>query len=261
MAETTIRPVLPIDAALVWAFTELLKPRAARLRGPADYGQTAPGFTGSRVDVSRRIIDQTPDGPHPDALAIEAALRMIDLERLIITGYPIGAGLAADVDLGPALDVARRDLMVTIVRAARRGQAPDHGAPPEFEPVIGKNGQPAVWHKVRLPAGEAADGTTLFTEHAATTRMARKAEDNTGKFCKLKWTRDAGDVAEDRARYALWHAALVYLASTLKLASIRLTPPTAVPEPWIASSTPECPKGISDVTLVRRMPRSARKVA
>ena len=56
-AVPAIRPVRPIDTALVWALNELRKPRGARLRGPADYGRFAAGFTpGPRVDTSRAAI-------------------------------------------------------------------------------------------------------------------------------------------------------------------------------------------------------------
>ncbi|WP_018264127.1 hypothetical protein [Methylobacterium sp. WSM2598] len=262
MTDPALRRVLAVDDALTWVYEELRRPRAARLRGPAGYGTSAAGFApGVRVDVSRKIVDHAPDGPHPDALLIETAIAALDPAALDVSDYAITVGLAPGVDLDGALEVARRDLAVTIVRAAQSGRAPDWGGPPEFEPALAANGKPALWECVQEHHGELPDGTPLTTASHVVSKMARVPDRYVGKFCKLKWTRGAADVLADRAAYAIWHGALSRLTDTVELGSIQLTVPRAEPAPWLPSSPPLWRKGSQDAPSIRRTPRNIRNSA
>ncbi|WP_157182369.1 hypothetical protein [Methylobacterium sp. WSM2598] len=262
MTDPALRRVLAVDDALTWVYEELRRPRAARLRGPAGYGTFAAGFApGPRVDVSRVIVDHSPDGPHPDALAVEDAIAALDPATLDVSGYSIAAGLAPGANVEGAVEVARRDVAVMIVRAARSGRAPDWGGPPEFEPVLAANGKPALWQVIHQHVGELPDGTPLIAAHDAVSRTARVPDRYAGKFCKLRWTRGPDDVAQDRARYAVWHGALARLASILTLDTLCVTAPRADPTPWLPSSSPLWRKGSQDASSIRRTPRNIRHSA
>ncbi len=86
-----------------------------------------------------------------------------------------------------------------------------------------------------IPAGEGPDGTPWFTTFDRRTTAVRAGTYPDGAFCKLQWIRTPEDVAEDRARYALWHAGLAVLAEILSpvLQTISVTAPVAVSRPWV----------------------------
>lgn len=144
---------------------------------------------------------------HPDAERIEAAVRALKPEDLDVSGYDIGAGLGLEVNKVRLADViasAVADLKGWIFAHAKRGDRPDTSDGPACEGVLAATGgKGVVWEEISTQYGEAADGTPLFVTRHATTRMFGDERRDEKKFCKLKWTRDAGDVAEDRARYAL----------------------------------------------------------
>ena len=239
---TTRKRVLDIEAALRWAYqSELPKRREDRAITAPLPAQVHPmwraGAFGGRIDCWNRDpgFPAAMGDPSPDALRIEAAVEALDDATLDIAPYDIGQGLGEHVDLRHVTSITRRDVRSWIVTYARNGKRPDLGEAPEFEPVRGANGKAEIWETVSLPAGEGPDGTPWFTTFDRRTTAVRAGTYPDGAFCKLQWVRAADDVAEDRARYALWHAGLALLAEILGpvLQTISVAPPSAVSRPWV----------------------------
>lgn len=224
------------------------------------------GIFGGRIDCWHKDpgFPLAMGDPHDDALRIEAAVNAIEDETLDITGYDIGQGLGEHVDLRHVTAITRRDVRSWIVTFARSGKRPDLGEAPEFEQVVGANGKPEIWEKAQMPAGEGPDGTPWFTTFERRAAAVRAGTYPNGAFCKLHWLRTADDVAEDRARYALWHAALIELAEILRpvLQSISVSPLAARRRPWVeaeAVAAPVRPSLTSRTILVEKRRPVARR--
>lgn len=102
------------------------------------------------------------------------------------------------------------------------------------EPARGANHRPSLWHTVSTEAGVGQDGKPWFITSDQQTTMDKGNTYRTGTFCKLHWVRNVNDVAEDRARYAIWHAALTALGIVLRDLSVFLVKPLMAPAtPWI----------------------------
>ncbi|MDV2986181.1 UNVERIFIED_CONTAM: hypothetical protein Q9R58_17840 [Methylobacteriaceae bacterium AG10] len=246
----TKKRTLDIEAALRWAYQAELPKRREDIaitapRAPQIHPMWRAGVFGGRIDCWHKDpgFPLAMGEPHDDALRIEAAVNAIEDEALDITGYDIGHGLYEHVDLAFATAITRRDVRSWLVTYARTGKRPDLGDAPEFEPVLGANGKAEIWETARMPAGEGPDGTPWFTTFDRRTSAVRAGTYPDGAFCKLNWIRAAADVAEDRARYAVWHAALIELSEILRpvLQSISVTPPVAGSRPWIEPEAPPAP--------------------
>ncbi|GAB6842138.1 hypothetical protein HNR00_004020 [Methylorubrum rhodinum] len=236
------RRTLDIEVALQWAYRDELPKRRDDhpLRGigyPSTHPMWRAGAFGGRIDCWNRDpgFPLAMGDPSPDALRIEAAVEALDDATLDILPYDVGKGLGEHVDLRHVISITRRDVRSWIVTYARNGKRPDLGGPAEFEPVRGANGKAEIWETVSIPAGEGPDGTPWFTTFDRRTTSVRAGTYPDGAFCKLQWVRTADDIAEDRARYALWHAGLTLLAEILTpvLQTVAVAPPAAVTRPWI----------------------------
>lgn len=200
--------------------------------------------------------------PHPDALRIEAAVDALDEEALDIAPYQIGEGLGEHVDLRYVTSITRRDVRSWIITFARNGKRPDFYEAAEFEPVRGANGKAVIWRTVQVPCGEGPDGTPWFMTHDEQTSPVRGGLYPEGAFCKLHWVRNAEDVAEDRAKWALWHAGLLVLAEILGpvLQEMSVTGPTLPMRPWV-EPMPETPPVRPSLLSRRYSPDTRRPVA
>jgi len=255
---TPPRRALPIEEALRWTIRdELPKRRNDERLSNLGFPSTSPMFKHAALGTRVDSWSKEPGMPlalgdvHPDAETIEAAIAAIDPQALDLDPYQIGHGLMPGDAVDPVLTSVRRkhvDQIIAMVRhetkawlvtCAKRGTRPDHGGPAESDSVRGTKGQVTLWLRVSTPAGTGPDGEPWFITTDQKTTPARAGVYRTGTFCKLNWPRDVDAVAEDRARYAIWHAALTLLASQLQdLRSLLVTAPAAPATPWISEPPP-----------------------
>jgi hypothetical protein len=242
------RREMTVEEALRWAVRDEL-PKLIREQESGGLGsRTHPMWAGGlfpRVDNWNREpgLPAALGTCHPDAVRINDALLAIDPADLDLSGYLISYKLAEGFSPLAVMEAARERALVIVLTCARQGIRPDLGGGPEFEPATTENGKITIWQKVQTPAGEGPDGRPWFTttEARVQTRGDKRGGTAypTGSYCKLHWTRDGADVAESRARYAVWHAMLLLLEERLSLASIKLKPMTAPARPWLDEVDPE----------------------
>lgn len=242
VSESPTKPrVLPIEEVVRWCVRDELPKRRddVPISAPPAAGMHPMwrgGVFGARIDNWSREpgMPLAMGDPHPDALVIEAAIYALTPADLDLDAYDIGRGLDPRCNLAMITERARRSAIAWIVTLAKRGGRPDYGTGPECEPAMGTRGQVTLWVTETREAGRGGDGTPWFTTHDATTTPVRAGTYRPGTFCKLMWTRDSNAVADDRAVYAAWHAALTILAARLKtLTTITVRPPAAPATPWI----------------------------
>jgi hypothetical protein len=265
---TKTRRILPIEEALRWCVRDELPKRrnddGLICGGGAPVHPMWAGGLFTKVDNWNREpgMPLALGDPSPDALVIESELLLLGQEikradaglgqqPLDLSPYEIGHGLGPSVRVDPIIAKVRRDVVERIITLVRReavswlltcavkGGRPDHGGPAECESVKGTRGQVTLWLTVSAQAGAGPDGEPWFITTDQKTTPASGGVYRKGTFCKLHWVRDIDSVAEDRARYAVWHAALALLASRLKgLATLAVGPPAAPATPWISEPTP-----------------------
>ena len=271
--ETTnkARRVLPIEEALRWmARDELPKLKAdAPITAPPTssmHPMWRGGIFGARIENWNREpgLPAAMGDPHPDALRLQRAIRELRPETLDLTGYRITHGLLRLDPKIPLAEICAQAIEHAkgwLLTCAVRGRVPDHGCGAIFEPHKGSRGQVTLWIENQTEVGRGADGRIWYTaSHETTTpyyggefRPEKGSQYKKGTFCKLRFTREARDVAMDRAIYAAWHAAgcrLVEMTSGFEeveveergrrilrrepiLTSLALRPPMAPATPWI----------------------------
>lgn len=242
-ASVRARRVWPIEEAIRWTVRDELPKRRDGGSLFSTGGSVHPMWGNglfTRVDNWSREpgMPLALGDPHPDALTIEQAINDLRPEDLDLTPYRIGYGLHPETPVAQIAARACAGVRPWLLTVAKQGRLPDHGGGPICEAGLGTRGQVTLWLRVAVQVGEGADGRPWFTESDQTTTPSRKDTYRAGTFCKLKWTRDGAAVAEDRAIYAAWHAALCKLAERLVLASFAVKPPTAPATPWIEPPTP-----------------------
>ena len=241
--DTTKRRVLPIEEVLRWAVRDEL-PKHREDGGSLGGGSAVHPMWGNglftRVDNWSREpgMPLALGGCHPDAEVIEKEIRDLDVEALDLAPYQIGHGLGPHCEVVRISRLVRRDVIAWLITFAKKGGRLDLGEHVICEPALSANGKVTVWRTVSTPCGTDLHGQPLFITSDEVAVSKGDARD-TGLFCKLNWTRNADDVAEDRARYAAWHAALACLADgLLMLSSIEVRAPIAPATPWLSQPTP-----------------------
>lgn len=245
------RRKITIEEALRWAIRDEIpkKRHDAPIRGPAPPAMHAmwrAGIFGGPIDNWSREPGMPPamGEPHPDALTIEAQFENLGIALelaangsapcpLDLSPYPIDTKLAGKANLDVLISTALLANRSWLATSAIHGKCPSVEGGPECEPQKSENGKITLWRTIQSPCGESADGTKLFTTYD-TVATSKGDERDRGLFAKLVWTRSGVDVVEEQLRYAVWHAALVYLVPALQfLTSLEVLPPEAPPAPWI----------------------------
>lgn len=279
------RRVLHIEEILSWLFIDelpklrdddSLRPRMASMHPMWKGGL----FT--RVDNWSREpgMPLAMGDPHPDAERIAAELKALAPESLDLSGYDLAHGfMPGALSIDPADTVARirGELRSTIARAAKRKQAPSLETFPFFEPVLGTGGKTALWAVQTRQTGTTPGGTPLTTTEPVRVKMEKAGVYRSGTFCRLNWVHGADDDVEIRARYALWHAGLSWLANHLRTATreevqedgttktvplldtITVRDPRAAATPWVF--TPPEPRVLMATPAAFAMDKKERVVA
>lgn len=213
---------------LQWAFRNEL-PKDARSQAFAG-GAVSPGF--QLADLGTRVDDWSHEPgfpaalgpPHPDALAVEAAV--LALEDVAVD-WPGTRALLMDElgglldDRDPALSHLTVGLSGLVALHARMGTRPRWNYGPLPEPVVGRNGKPAV--QFLDDKGRLVDGR-------------RGRHYGPGARCPLMWFPAAREAAYARIEYWLWAEALDELAPALvgALAEHEALAPRLDRAPWRA---------------------------
>lgn len=252
------RRALPIEEAIRWAVRDELPKRRDDGNNLVGGSYVHPMW-GNGLFTRVNNWSREPGMPpamgecHPDAERIETAIAALKPDELNLTSYRIGHGLGSECKVETAIAKVRWDLRTWIVTLAVKGRCPDLGEGPLCEAALGTRGQPTIWKTVSQECGAGTDGMPWFMTTDEVHAWKGDSRD-AWTFCKLHWTRTTDDVAEDRARYAVWHAALTEIARSLAsdtktievlvdgryvtreaplLDSLVVKPPIAPATPWI----------------------------
>jgi len=246
-----------IEIAVRWAYREELPKRrhGGDPIGPAlrttaaisadEHSDRDPGFPAAL------------GAPHPDALAIEAAVKGLAVWRGHGFGPDDAAGLMhnfehMDVDHLAAGVEAVANMPAIIAVHARAGTRPRWTrALPEPFPVTGANGKPKVLidetliemtdkrgRVIHVPASALAseDWPPGAATHTATVpcRPIRAGLYRAGAYCPLMYRPAPSRIVAERAEYAAWRMGLELLHQALegRLATIAVLPPAAPWRPW-----------------------------
>jgi hypothetical protein len=296
----SFRGVLGIEEALQITFVHEIPKRRdddGSWRPPTGYPSVSPMFRmcvlGTPIDWSREPGFPVALGeePHPDALAIEQAVLELAESELDISDVPLGLDALVGPESGPYfldVDKLKSDVRFRagelVTRWAILRDRPTLSERPRCKAVLGENGKPVVrrleervvaWtdeqfdHRARL-----VSRTPARTELVAVpTRNRGKAGYKTGAYSPLRWSPNPHRVVEERADYAIWRAALVWLTERLSrmvpdptpedpgrmrplLSTVVVTGPTAAALPW--EGEPDGgPQVLPDVTTPVPAPRVA----
>lgn len=229
------RRLIDVEDAVAWAFrSELPK------RGAAESNGRSPLYSlqqlGCLIDQGNREprLPAALGDPHPDALAIEQAVRALArFSGWSIDGVDLAPDVGLEVDQPKALARAVRGMSGAVVVHGRMGNRPRWGRP-EFAcgPDIAANGKPRVQVTVtEIHEGAFGPVAETFTEPARATRGGRYPE---GAYSPLAWRPAPQSIADERADYLAWWCALDQLARDLadRLATLAVLPPSAPAQPW-----------------------------
>lgn len=252
----TIKRKMDVESALRFAYRDELPKR-----GAVAASSTAWDAITRYGEMGGERIDCTPEPgfpailgePHPDALAIEQAVRGLSS----LSGAELGDdALSAGIE-GFCLDettyVARamQNIPALVAIHARLGRRPPFGPAPVMERVVGANGKPVVvrqepyfvpvrWQVVTDKRGRKTEKPVEFVEYqkdvpAPAIRAGLYPE---GAMCPLACSPRPEFVMLERAEYAVWWAALDYLAETLagELDTIAVTMLRAPQRPWLGET-------------------------
>lgn len=237
-----LRPVLDIEEALKWAYRdELPKHGNDRDRGPGPY--VSPMFRmcalGGPVDNWSREpgFPAALGSPHPDAIIVAQAVQDLEPADLDITGFARAYGMdPVGIDVDAIAEAVLGNLTTLVSLRARSGSRPGWQDGIETQPVRSPaNGKPLVFQKVKATIEINGSSYDVERDEPVHDNKRRSGTYPVGAFAKI--TYDPGRVAHytERAEYAAWHAALVFLAEKLEgvLTSLRPIRPSAPARPWL----------------------------
>lgn len=255
---------ISIEKLLHWAFVMEL-PRAH----DGDGGPTSVSSSWTiveRIGELGTMVDGTGGGiadvadPHPDAIAIAAAVDALDTDFTVVegedhdllAGWP-DFGQAGDAAIRRAWDIVsmrdgadrvvlRSGLAALVRRVAILGQWPDWRADaPQAVLETGPEGKPR-WHRItRVEVRWSSDGTPIMwtdVEVDGWDRVRRRP--HKGAYRKSVLVPDVSSVLARRLEYGLTHAALTGLAARLDgIGGRRVLPPQADASPWALAAEVE----------------------
>jgi hypothetical protein len=230
---------IDIEKLLQWAFREEL-PKGHAVEASAWSLIETFGQLGARVDVSARGSSSgglgfVPGEPHPDALAVAAAVRSMSREHRFsktdcagLLGDYAGVG---ELAIGAMAGVAF-NLRALIIRCAALGA-----------PMVWDIGVPRLCRVTRLDNQHAI---VFGLDDAG--QLIELRSDKKGRYpigsaprCHLEWTEPSIEqLLETRAEYAAWRHALASLALDLanRLGDIEATGPLRPADPWLTGDPP-----------------------
>lgn len=224
------KTAIDMEKLLQWAFRDELpkQPMRREALGRPGWPAISPMFRladlGTRVDewTEEPGMPRALGDAHPDALTIEAAVlaladAAIDWPATRPLMGPLG-GLLADSE--PTLSRLTIGLVGLVALHARMGTRPRWEQWPQPEPVIGRNGKPAV--QFQDEAGRLAEGR-------------RGRHYGPAARCPLRWFPSPREAAFARVEYSVWWQAVDTLADFLdgQLSDYKPLPPAAHPSPWM----------------------------
>lgn len=248
--------VMSIEALLRWAYVFELPKDEHGSSGPASSPSSWQiveriGELGTMVDTFGGSSFGHDEEPHPDALAIAAAVEALDDEAIeegeahdLLAGWP-DFGMAGEAAVARAWSMVtliedghrwlRSPLSALVRRAAILGVWPEWRCEqPQSGVEMGRNGRPKWFRIVSCPVEWAEDGTVLRTaEMEVDGYNLIRRQPYAGAYRKGVLTPDPAAALARRIEYGLTHAALRSLACRLDgLGGRRVTSPDVGPVPW-----------------------------
>ena len=237
--------VLDVEALLSWAYKhELPKDRGLGGSGGEPCAVSpmfAMGAFGTRVDYYHREpgFPSAMGPPHPDALLVEAEVERLaeHAEQEIDMAEIDFGGIASLLPAHGAANAVRRALRMMpaiVARCAKLEQRPFWFSSTQPYPLRTASGTPAV---LRWEPQYAKTVTGEEVEHEVLVPVEAKAKGEYpfGAYSPLRYDPDPQAMAEERAEYAVWWAAMVAIAAALtgRLTSHIVLAPGAAQRPWI----------------------------
>lgn len=179
------------------------------------------------------------DPPHEDALTVEAAIERLRFTKPALPAWIDGDlldGFGFPLDAVGALRAPLANAANLLLVHGRLGSRPSlRLEPPELSAKLAANGKPGVWKQ------ECWDEPT-FDDHKRASRTVevvcvatRKGVYPAGAYGVVEYAPDPQEIVNERAEYAVWRAALVWLAEALTgaLESRTALAPRAAARPWM----------------------------
>lgn len=271
-----IKRKLDIEAALRWCFRDEI-PKRGSIGSPIGSSWhlvTKVGQHGTMIDdpMSEPGFPAALGDPHPDALAIEEAVKGLGaILEAELDDDSLMTGLEGfSIDATALVERAMRSLPALVSIHARLGNRPSCGGLPSFT-TFKENGNvvilrsepyfvPTKWATSIDKRGRRSEKAVEYAELSSEVRVSRIRTGvyPEGSYCALMWEPSPESIVRDRAEYAAWWAALDYLTDELagRLDTITVTSLTAPQRPWLGETT-----GLVRVHVRARMETKARAFA
>lgn len=196
-------------------------------------------------------LNPTEGEPHPDALAVYAAVNALDTLSLDLPdGWnPIpeidGQGVETDRVLAAArfgIVHARRSPSQIVQKHAILGGSPDwQGEIPKVKPVCNADGQP-IWFMMRVNSTLSEGGNAVEFKSETPDGWNRNTKaPKAGAYQKFRFDPDPTPVIIARGEYQIWCSCLSVLVEELaeKLEKWEVTGPARAACPWEGDAMPE----------------------
>lgn len=281
------RRVWDIEEALHWVVNDELPKLREETGGDSVSAYIHPmwrqGAFMSRIDCWNKPpgYPSAMGDPDPDALAIAAAVRDLNVDRLVLHDTLITYGLSGEYNSALLLERARANARDSIIAWAALKKRPPLDETIHLERVLSSTGQPTVWRmEERTHVDEA--GVEVTTTHEVPTKLIRGGTYPNGAYCLYRQSPTPAEIAFARAEYAVWWIGMQYLARQLEAATVldknrkpvrllqgvSLRTPRAPQYPWIpgeahspqvrASSRGSIGLGGRPIDLSQRRPTARR---
>ena len=203
--------------------------------------------------------------PHPDALLVDAAVQR--LTRFADQALDDDLGLIPElsefgVDEKAAMRKALEAVVTIVTQNAKLGRRPFWSSKTSFRGVRFSNGAPMVMCWKTYTAQTIAE-TEVQHEALVPVGLLKSGDYPVGSHCPLKYEPEPKLIAQERAEYAVWWAALNALATELAgtLSSVSVLEPAAAQRPWSENRDLGKPARVFDDVSARVYRQQQRQTA
>jgi hypothetical protein len=260
-----MKRAIDIEKLLIWAYAEELPKREHRqLLGVSNYelvsnyAQEMCETVSDGRSLGNRYWQLYGDGPHPDALLVEAAVKGLDGFTPVLHEDPevFFSDMPEEVKAEAEAALARYhvEIVPLVIRCASMGRRPDWRT--EIPVQVpwkpeGSSGHPPYFQTVEVkgPFGK------TFTEEQRVLRDPKTRRPPPGAYHKMVWQPEPWAAIDGRVDWLVWLAALSMLSESLAgtLKDYEPTPPMIFQLPWECGreDAQESPRVLMAVSMER----------
>lgn len=239
-----MKRAIDIEKLLIWAYREELPKREHRqLLGVSNY-ELVSNYAAEMCEtvsdgrtLGNRYWQLYGDGPHPDALLVEAAVKALDGFTPVLHEDPqtLFSDMPEEVqaEAETALGRYHVEIVPLVIRCASMGRRPDWRTDTPVRVAWkpeGSSGHPPYFMSVEV---KGPLGKTFIEEHRVL-RDPKTRRPPAGAYHKMVWQPEPWAAIDGRADWLIWLAALSLLTESLActLKDFEATPPMIFQRPW-----------------------------